>query len=540
MEKDLSRRGFLKGAAVSVAAVGLAGCSPKVVNTANESEAGVIGSNSGEACVSDFSSFFTASAAEQEEIKNSTDGGEYDIIVIGAGASGVPCAVKAYQEGAKVLVLQKEATVVSQGGNCNGIEADTSDPSAILNFIQETTKQCTYRNDREQTKVFAYNSGEAVHWYYDEAVGSGYNIGVREWGVDYGEDFGQLKTIWVVTSKPDNTSTSMKSIMAAYEDKIDVRYNTPAVQLIKEGNKVTGVYAKDIDGAYYKFNATKGVVIATGDYQNNDAMVAKYCPDVLDFEKKQFNKTGDGQLLGMMIGAEMEPLGHTKMIHDFDSGPMFDERFLRVDMYAKRFSNEDMDLSVVNNYLRNYGPEMAGKYCQIFDGNYVEQVTSWGGRPTDEEALLMYMPDVEMENRKGVLVDRIDTHKADTLDELATILQIPADELKSTVKRYNELVDKGWDADFGKKFKYMKKIEKAPFYGIRKNLRVSALCSGIVINENFEVLDSERKPIEQLYAIGNVSGAFYGSPDYPLNLPGLSLGRCVTSGYVLGKTLAAK
>lgn len=540
MEKDLSRRGFLKSAAVSVAAVGLAGCSPKVVNTSNESEAGVVGSNSGDACVSDFSSFFKASAAEQEEIKNSTDGGEYDVIVIGAGASGVPCAVKAYQEGAKVLVLQKETTVVSQGGNVCGIEADMSDPSAILNFIQVTNKECSYRNDREQTKVYTYNSGEAVHWYYDEAVASGYNINVREGAVDYGEDFGQLKTITVSNSKPDNTSTSMKSIIAAYEDKIDVRYNTPAVQLIKEGNKVTGVYAKDIDGVYYKFIATKGVVIATGDYQNNDAMVEKYCPDVLDFEKKQFNKTGDGQLIGMMIGAEMEPVGHTKMIHDFDSGPMFNEPFLRVDMYGKRFSNEDMQLCVVNNYLRNYGPEMAGKYCQIFDSNYVEQVTSWGGRPTDEEALQMFMPEVEMENRKGVLVDRIDTHQADSLDELATKLQIPADELKATVKRYNDLVDKGWDTDFGKNFKFMKKIEKAPFYGIRKNLRVSALCSGIVINEKFEVLDSERKPFEQLYAIGNVSGGFYGSPDYPMHLGGFSLGRCVTSGYVLGKTLAAK
>ncbi|MEL1133684.1 FAD-dependent oxidoreductase [Desulfitobacterium sp. THU1] len=481
-----------------------------------------------------------ASTCELGEITGAEDGGTYDVIVIGAGTSGVPCALKAAEDGAKVLVLQKEDGVVAQGNTCTGIIPGESNAPAMLQLEQETAVSCNYRSDRDQVRVYVQNSGEAVQWYYDTAIASGYPATIAPAVFDYGSPFGAYKKISVRSAgKPDNTGTVLASILKANATKLDVRYSTPAVQLIKEGGKVTGVYAKDKSGKYYRFTAAKGVVLATGDYQNNDAMVAKYCPDVKDFHKKQFHKTGDGILMGIAAGGTIEPIGHTKMIHDFDSGTMFDEPFLRVDMYGKRFHNEDVDMSYANNYMRHYDKENTGKYCQIFDDNYEAQVTGWGGRPTPKAGMQVYMPEVDVE-RKGVTAELIATYRANTLDELATKLGIPADKLKKSVDRYNELVDLGYDADFGKNPKFMKKIETAPYWGIKKNLRVSALCSGININSDFQALDESRNPVEGLYAIGNCSGQFYGSPDYPLHLAGLSIGRCVTAGYVLGKTLAVK
>ena len=480
-----------------------------------------------------------ASTCEIGEIKGAQDGGEYDVIVIGAGTGGVPCAVKACQDGAKVLLLQKEPTPVGQGNSGSGILVDESDPMAVWYLIQDTMKNCSWRSDLEQLKTYVYRSGEAMEWYYKEAVASGYpaqrNPNKKEF-----PGYGTLSYIGVRdTGKPHNVGTVITSIANAYAGKMDIRYSTPAVQLIKEGGRVTGVYAKDEAGTYYRFTAKKGVVLATGDYQNNDAMVEKYCPDVLYFGKKQYHKTGDGHLMGLAVGAKMEPVGHTKMLHDFDSGLMFNEPFLRVDMYGKRFHNENVDMSIVNNYMRGYEAGKAGKYCQIFDADYFEQAKEWGGSPVPETAMTNYMPEAEIEH-KGVFVDLLGTYKADTLDELAGKLGIPADALKATVARYNELAEQGFDADFGKNAKYMKKIEKAPFWGIRKSLRVSALCSGLLITNDFEVLDEEMKPIEGLYAIGNCSGAFYGCIDYPLHFGGMSIGRCITAGYLLGGALAAK
>ena len=82
-----------------------------------------------------------------------------------------------------------------------------------------------------------------------------------------------------------------------------------------ENGAVTGVVGKAEDGTYKKFSAAKGVILATGDFQNNDAMLAKYVPDALVFNRKQINKTGDGHLIGLLAGAVMEPGGHSKMIH---------------------------------------------------------------------------------------------------------------------------------------------------------------------------------------------------------------------------------
>ena len=103
------------------------------------------------------------------------------------------------------------------------------------------------------------------------------------------------------------------------------------------------------------------------------------------------------------------------------------------------------------------------------------------------------------------------------------------------IDRYNELCDQGTDADFGKKSAYMHKIEKAPFWGIRKHIRVSSIDSGVNTNANGQALDADGNVIDGLYCVGNVGGVFYGGADYPFHQTGLSLGRCYTFGMLAAK-----
>ena len=145
-----------------------------------------------------------------------------------------------------------------------------------------------------------------------------------------------------------------------------------------------------------------------------------------------------------------------------------------------------------------------------------------------------YIPGA-VENPEGVFTNLLDTYKADTLDELAELLDIPADALKASVERYNELCDQGADVDFGKNMKYMHKIEKAPFWGIRKHIRVSSIDSGVNTNANGQALDADGNVIEGLYCVGNLGGTFYGGADYPFHQTGLSLGRCYTFGMIAAK-----
>lgn len=313
-------------------------------------------------------------------------------------------------------------------------------------------------------------------------------------------------------------------------------YSTPGVQLVTdESGTVTGVIGKS-GSSYIKFNATKGVILSTGDYQNNQSLVERYCPDVKEFDRKQSNKTGDGILMSMAVGAGFVPVGHSHMMHDFDSGPMFDEPFLFVNEDGERFMNEDCVFEEVNCVLRNQ--PKPGWYSQIFDDDYVEQVTEWGGKPTDKEKIQVYMPDVKMdrsaESGANVIESLIGTYCCDTLDELAAKLEIPADALKKSVARYNEMVDAGFDADFGKQAKYLKKIEKAPFWGIHKHVRVSALCAGVTVNENYQALRTDGEVIPNLWVTGFSAGQLCGSPDWSMYQGGMSAGHCIMTGRICG------
>jgi predicted oxidoreductase len=86
----------------------------------------------------------------------------------------------------------------------------------------------------------------------------------------------------------------------------------------------------------------------------------------------------------------------------------------------------------------------------------------------------------------------------------------------------------------------MHPIKTAPFWGVRKHIRVSAICSGVVINENGQALNAAGEPIDGLYCVGNLGGPFYGANDYPFHQTGLSIGRCYTFGMLAAKHAVSK
>jgi len=517
---------------------------------------------------------------------------EYDIVVVGAGAAGVPAAGWAAELGAKVALLQKEKTVVSQGNCGSAIIQSRSTPAGIAKWIHHTNGLCDWRADTKQLRAYAEHSEEAMMWFWNRAgltketeYGDGSKVDSnqdsakllndgdqlcafistsgdftglwkdRENSYDYGDDHCYFWAPWV-GPKPLNVGNALRKVVdnvSAKHPNLEVFYSTPAVQLVRDKGRVTGVIGKNEAGEYICFKASKAVILATGDYTNNAAMVKRWCPDIAEFDKKQFGKTGDGHVLAMSAGAHMENLGHTKMMHDFDSALMWEEPFLYLNMEGQRFTNEYTGFVYMGNLLK-YQPSYKGNmldaehlengskgwYCTIYDDDYV----NW---PADEFVSGMVPPAVmqkfipgAVENPQGVFKNLIDLHRCDTLEELAEELGLPYDNMKASIDRYNELCEKGIDSDFGKPAKYLHKIEKAPFWGARKHIRVSAEVSGVVINENGQALNDEGVPIEGLYCVGNLGGPFYGGNDYPFHQTGLSLGRCYTFGMIAAKHALGK
>ncbi|MCW3787315.1 FAD-dependent oxidoreductase [Plebeiibacterium sediminum] len=541
LQKGISRRSFLSRTALASCAagiVGFTGCKPNSPEDKVFDENMIYGTSSDESAMLSFLS--KPENINEADVKETLS---YDVVIVGAGASGVPAALSAVESGATVGVLQKENIVISQGNSGAGIDLENSDRAGVEALVSTLMKENAHRCSPELLREWAYHSGEAVTWVINRSQKAGASV-INQGNLQQVKilDINGYKLSYHTAyfgPKPFNNGDGMKAL-AKYSEDAGVKYyfSTPAVQLIKNGaGEIKGVYGKCEDGKYIKLLANKGVILATGDYQNNKAMCDYFIPDAKHFGRKQSNKTGDGFKMGYWAGGVIEPIGHTKMMHDFDAGPatMCDMPFLAVDHAGNRFVNENVEMSLLNNYLRQ--SDKAGQYSQIFDSNYMKQAANWPGKLVNPEKLREYMPD-ESVTHDHVSTPFINTYKANTIEELAHKIKADPATLMATVKRYNELAAEGMDSDFGKPANQLFPIIKPPFYGIHRTLRLSAVCSGLLVNKNHQCLNSSGNPIKGLYAIGNLGGGFYGGVDYPLIVYGLSLGRCYTFGYLVGKYVA--
>ena len=515
-----------------------------------------------------------ASAVVMGEIKDFAQEIDCDIVVCGAGAAGVVAAVKAVEEGKKVVVLQKEPIADSQGNCASAIVKSGSTPGGLASWKNMCIATNAWRSDPRLIDAYIENSEDAMRFLCEkggvegklgdknektgvevyqssDTVFTGVRVdGTQSW--DFGDDKVEIFAPWF-GPKPNNFGTLVSGILndavEKYGDQIDVHFSTPVVQLIQKDGAVVGCIGKDASGAFVKVNA-KAVILATGAYENNPTMVRRFCPDTEAFDKKVYHRTGDGNILAVLAGGVMEPVAHSTVMHDFDAGLMWDNPYLFLNMEGKRFTNETVEMAYISKQLR-WQPSFKGEnmdhehqetgskgwYCQIYDNDYMNYVDM--PMLVHPAAMKKYMKEGPAEDHVGVFPHLIDTFCADTLEELVEKLGLPKEEALASIQHYNELCDAGYDSDFGKNPKFLNKIQTAPFWGIRRHIRCSSITAGVLTDANSMVVREDGTPVQGLYAVGNLGGQFFGGCDYPFFSPGLSLGHAVTFGYIAAKHAAS-
>lgn len=534
METNISRRNFLAlgGATAAVAVASLAGCAPQPQGSGEDLAA--TDPNSGATSFLAYADGKVSTAelelsvAEAEPLTDFAAEQTYDVVVIGAGTTGVPAALAALEEGATVAVLQKEANPVAQGMLAARVVRGKSTDAGIAQYVHEMHALNDHRPDLNLLKTYADRSEEALTWYEGLLTEANFSECKESDSKDHVYEDGNCYVMGLLFPDSMQAPTTALAELGAQKG-IDFYYETPAVQLVVNDGAVTGAIGKGADGSYTKFNAAKGVILATGDYQNNEAMVERYVVDAQPFNRKQINKTGDGHLIGLLAGAVMEPGCHAKMIHG-GAGCFREEPFLAVNINGERFMYEDVAYGARNTILRDQ-PEH--RMFSLFDANYTEQVYGWGSDPTVPTVANGTPEKIAGFVEKGVLLS------ADSLEELAEAMGVPGAQLVATVERYNELCAQGADLDFGKASKYMEPLTTPPFYAQPREYAIASIPAGLMINTDGQCLNAEGEPIPGLYAAGNCSGPFYSATDYSLSTMGLSVGRCVTFGYLTGKAVAA-
>jgi hypothetical protein len=263
---------------------------------------------------------------------------------------------------------------------------------------------------------------------------------------------------------------------------------------------------------------------------------------------------GEGHKMGMWVGAQLVDLPGPTMMHP-QAFTWFHAAFLFVNIKGERFFCEDTWVQgKSNNMVRQ--PEQ--RAFAIFDSNWLQDIANtvgfgggmfWDsfrpfGSPTTAaaESFGAQMPSwLEAGKAPDAATDPVTqtspAWEANTIEELAALIHVPADTLKATVDRYNLMCDAKSDTDFFKEATFLTPIKEPPFYATKVGPAILAVPAGLKCDTDFAALDADGTPIDGLYVTGNMVGSVI-AVDYPINVAGNSHGRCITFGYDLGKQLA--
>lgn len=565
MNTELSRRSFIAAAgAATVATAGLAAVASPAPTSALAQDA-----------LTSETPDWLGAAPEiaEDEITETLD---TEVLICGFATGGVPCALSAAQAGNQVLVIERDAQDTAQSmredlGAINSQlqkdsfaefpEFEISEKDAVEDIVRYANGFCNY----DLIKLWAQRSGEVLDWVTQTVEASGKYVMEFEGGIGNQDGEGRDRA-YATGHSPQPTEAageddSYTAVMrqAAIDAGAQVRWSTPLVKLeADESGRVTGAIAQDSsDGHYVRINASKGVVLATGGYSTNTEMMQALQPEILDVRilcTSGSTDDGSGIKAGMWLGARKDPIGTSILFNrccvlpDETAGNgavgrwfWFGEQpFLKVNLNGERFCNESGPYDYM---LHSAWAQPQHTYVDIWDAGakekaeQMEEVGCCRLFPFDNGAQNNIPFDVVWNTMNQSLIDDGYIQVADTIEELAEKLNIPAENLSATVERYNDHCDAGEDPDYFKESYRLTKLDTPPFYGVRTGAWHLATFDGLMINTHMQVLNQDNEPIEGLYAIGDCSGGFF-CVSYPNLFTGLACGRTTTEAYVLGQELA--
>lgn len=517
---------------------------------------------------------------------------DVDVAVVGCGIAGVAACRSVAEDGGLVAAFEKADGPQCRSGEyavINGmVQAkwgrDTWTREQIDDIIDSHMVESTYRCKRSIMSKWAHNIGDAFDWWVEANPDLYYAETTRSAIPDESADNFIIPIFYPlpehydwkqerfpcypssVEFKPDQHVTVEANMQKAIDTgNVQTFYGCFVEKLIMENGRCVGLYARDAaTGEYIKCNASKGVILSTGDYSQNTKMLKHFCPEVIENNiqclftnvdvEGNFTNQGDGIQLGMWAGAQVQQ-SHAPMIHHMGGGAdlagvgvMGNAGFLNLDLNGKRFMNEDLPGQQLENQIEL---QKNRESWQIFDSNWPEQLpympAAHGGAcyyedyasedegPKNNTTYRNYKSPYQLE--AAVADGR--AVKADTLEEL--VAKIYPDDTAAqqtaldSIQRYNELAKAGYDEDFHKPASRMWAVENGPFYADKFTTALLLVCiGGLESDEDCHTFDADRNVIPGLYVAGNIQGNRFAT-EYPIGLKGVSHSMAMYYGYVAGK-----
>ncbi|MCI5928343.1 MAG: FAD-dependent oxidoreductase [Pseudoflavonifractor capillosus] len=442
-----------------------------------------------------------------------------DVVVVGAGAAGLSAAIAANDQGAKVIVLEKQGVtggatarsggkIVAAGTKWQEAHGITDTPKMMFDYFKEIGGDLI---DDDLLKLYCDRSAENMEWLESKGVVfqdvEAIHSALSPWRVHNPQGGGGQKT----GGSGNGAQITVPLTKDLEESGVEILYNVCADELLcSDAGVVEGISGVRPDGSRVTVNA-KSVVLCTGGYAQNKEMMERYAETTEGFMTLvPTSNTGDGLVMAEAVGAQIFDSPATQVIYVSKTCGVGikEEAGLIVNARGER---------VVNEYTYQYhvGQGIANSGCSY--GYYIASAA-------DPNPTVQY----------GLTLES--TPHAATAAELAEHIGVDPAVLEATISRYNELCALGVDEDFGKPQDKMVPIE-GEIYALRLDPSVTVTYGGLVTDTSARVLDENNQPISGLYAAGEVAFTGLCGEGYPSC--GLAVGTAAFFGRVAGESAAA-
>ena len=527
---------------------------------------------------------------------------EYDVAIVGSGAAGLSAALRAAHLGAKVLVIEKAPIIggtTAMSGGCIWVpnhhhqarlgvqdsvddamnyiravsptgwhnaeeplwQAFVDEAPKMLRFVEDRTP-ITFNPNRDPDPYAEVNGGKAfgrnvsagpmraaqagawkdkirrpavnVELSYEEVVDTFFYAQPKRWALRFAPRL-FWRRLW--DKRTRGNALTIGLLRGCMDAGVTIWAETAAQHLIVHEGVVTGIDVERVGDALAV--AAKAVILASGGFEWNPEMMAKFFPGPVEWTASPDTNTGDGQCMAEAAGAQLDHMDQALIMgttpveyegrthHGLPAADYFLPYSMIVNKHGKRFINEkqmNVGLAFDERDPRT-GEPLHLPAWRIYDGQFAAKYPH-------------ALP------KKGV---EGNLFRADTLAELAAQIDVNPTGLVETAARFSEFARAGVDEDFGrgatiwdrnrggdpdhKPNPTLGTIEKAPFYAMPFKASFLATKGGARTDAKARVLKPDGTVLPGLYAAGNVTANSFGSKGVGA---GTTLGPCLTWGYIAG------
>jgi len=432
-------------------------------------------------------------AAAAEEVAGQTIEMTTDVVVLGAGGAGVSAAVEAYDNGAKVVLLEKMpaigGTTATSQGMVGANESKYTKEMDVHHTFEEMyanlMSNASYRLDPALTTITLEKSGETIDWMNER-------LGIVFYDVIVG--YGPLKMMHLVEGAGPAMKTAMEATLAGTD--VELMLETEATEiLMNEDGSVKGV--KAVRGADTIIVYADSVVVCTGGYANNPELTARLDPEKAGTWGIGFaGSTGEGIMMASNVGAALTHTGDMMcVLKDYEI--MSEHNGTSATANVSTFISRNNTVLLGQDGKRFVDEKDIGYMTQklnspVFDQMHkdgVGYVWAIGDKASLEAANVV----------RGLGMEFI---TADTFEDLAAKMELPVEAVVETLTNYNSYVDAGHDPEFGRLL--LAKLE-APYCAVKVVPCEIITYGGIARNENSEVIRADGTVIPGLYTAGEAS-----------------------------------